>query len=164
MIQAHYIYCVLYFYYYYYYISFSSDHQLLDPRGWEPCNTGLLLPQELVSTSANDPYSESMHACMHAKSFQSCLILCDAMDCRLPGSAALGILHARILEWVAMPSSRRSSHSEPISSLKCNFHQHYLSCVTILLNHQLAFYPYLPCGLSYSDTLCYSISSFSVHI
>ena len=32
MIQAHYIYCELYFYYNY--ISFTSDHQALDPRGW----------------------------------------------------------------------------------------------------------------------------------
>ena len=34
MIQVHNIYCALYFYYYY--ISFSSDHQALDPRGWGP--------------------------------------------------------------------------------------------------------------------------------
>ena len=34
MIQVHYIYCVLYFYYYY--ISSTSDHQVLDPRGWGP--------------------------------------------------------------------------------------------------------------------------------
>ena len=34
MIQAHYIYCVLYFHYYY--ISSSSDHHLLDLRGWGP--------------------------------------------------------------------------------------------------------------------------------
>ena len=34
MIQAHYIYCALYFYYYY--ISSTSDHQALDPRGWGP--------------------------------------------------------------------------------------------------------------------------------
>ena len=27
------------------------------------------------------------------------------MDCRLPGSSVHGILQARILEWVAMPSS-----------------------------------------------------------
>ena len=40
---------------------------------------------------------------------QSCLILCDPMDCRPPGSSAHGILQARILEWVAMPSSRGSS-------------------------------------------------------
>ena len=31
MIQVHYIYCALYFYYYY--ISFTSDHQTLDPGG-----------------------------------------------------------------------------------------------------------------------------------
>ena len=36
MIQAHYIYCALYFYYYYYYISPISDHQALDPRDWGP--------------------------------------------------------------------------------------------------------------------------------
>ena len=34
MIQAHYIYCVLYFYYYY--ISSTSEHQALDARGWGP--------------------------------------------------------------------------------------------------------------------------------
>ena len=28
------------------------------------------------------------------------------MDCRLPGSSLHGILQARILDWVAMPSSR----------------------------------------------------------
>ena len=33
---------------------------------------------------------------------QSCLTLCDAMDCSLPGSSVLGILQARILEWVAL--------------------------------------------------------------
>ena len=47
--------------------------------------------------------------CMHAKSLQSCPTLCDTMDCSLPGSSSHGILQARILEWVAMSSSRRSS-------------------------------------------------------
>ena len=42
----------------------------------------------------------------YAKSLQSCLTLWDPMDCSLPGSSVLGILQARILEWVAMPSSR----------------------------------------------------------
>ena len=30
------------------------------------------------------------------------------MDCSSPGSSAHGILQARMLEWVAMPSSRGS--------------------------------------------------------
>ena len=40
---------------------------------------------------------------------QSCPTLCDPMDCSLPGSSVHGILQARILEWVAMPSSRGPS-------------------------------------------------------
>ena len=35
--------------------------------------------------------------------------LCDPMDCSLPDSSFHGILWARILEWVTMPSSRGSS-------------------------------------------------------
>ena len=46
---------------------------------------------------------------MHAQSLQSCPILCDPMDCSPPGSSVYGILQARILEWVHMPSSRESS-------------------------------------------------------
>ena len=38
---------------------------------------------------------------------QSCLTLCNPMDCSLPGSSIHGILQARILEWVAIPFSRR---------------------------------------------------------
>ena len=40
---------------------------------------------------------------------QWCPTLCDLMDCSLPGSSVHGILQARILEWVAIPFSRRSS-------------------------------------------------------
>ena len=44
-----------------------------------------------------------------AKSLQSCPTLCDPRDCGPQGSSVHGILQARILEWVAMPSSRGSS-------------------------------------------------------
>ena len=44
-----------------------------------------------------------------AKSLQSCLTLCDPVDCSPPGSSVHGILQARRLEWVAMSSSRGSS-------------------------------------------------------
>ena len=40
---------------------------------------------------------------------QSCLTLCDPVDCNLPGSSVHGILQARILEWVAISFSRWSS-------------------------------------------------------
>ena len=38
-----------------------------------------------------------------------CPILCDPMDCSLPGSSVHGILQARILERVAIPFFRGSS-------------------------------------------------------
>ena len=37
-----------------------------------------------------------------AKSLQSCPTLCDPIDGSPPGSAVLGILQARTLEWVAI--------------------------------------------------------------
>ena len=40
---------------------------------------------------------------------QSCLTLCNPIDCSSPGSSVHGILQARILEWVAFPFSRGSS-------------------------------------------------------
>ena len=40
---------------------------------------------------------------------QSCPTLCDPMDHSPPGSSVRGILQARILEWVAISFSRRSS-------------------------------------------------------
>ena len=46
--------------------------------------------------------------CVCAKSLESCLTLGDPMDCSPPGSFVRGIIRARILEWVAMPSFRGS--------------------------------------------------------
>ena len=40
---------------------------------------------------------------------QSCPTLCNPMDCSLPGSSVHGILQARVLEWLAVSFSRRSS-------------------------------------------------------
>ena len=40
---------------------------------------------------------------------ESCLTLCDPMDRSLSGSSIHGVFQARILEWVAVSFSRRSS-------------------------------------------------------
>ena len=45
----------------------------------------------------------------HAQSLQSRLTLCYPMDCSLVGVSVRRIFQTRILEWVAMPSSRGSS-------------------------------------------------------
>ena len=46
---------------------------------------------------------------MLVSTFQSCLTVCDPMDYSPPVSSVREILLARILEWIAMPSSRGSS-------------------------------------------------------
>ena len=50
---------------------------------------------------------------------QSCLVLCDPMDCSPPGSSVHGILQARTLQWVAMPSSQGSSRPRDWTPVSC---------------------------------------------
>ena len=61
-----------------------------------------------------------MCACVHAKWLQSCPTLCNPMDCSSPVSSDLGILQARILEWVAIPSSRGSSSPRDWTQVFCS--------------------------------------------
>ena len=44
--------------------------------------------------------------CICAKLLQFCPTLCDPVDCSLSGFSIHGIIQARVLEWVAMSSSR----------------------------------------------------------
>ena len=71
---------------------------------------------------------------VRAKSLQSCPTLCDPTDCGPPGSTVCGILQARILEWVAIPSSR--GHSWPRNR----------TCVSYLLHWQAGSLPLVPPG------------------
>ena len=50
---------------------------------------------------------------------QSCLTLCNPMDCRWPGPSVHGILQARILEWVARHFSRGSSQPRDRTQVFC---------------------------------------------
>ena len=50
-----------------------------------------------------------VYVCAHTKLLQSCLTLCDPMDYCPPGFSVHCILHARILEWVAIIFSRGPS-------------------------------------------------------
>ena len=73
-----------------------------------------------------DP-AQTISACMlsHVQFF------CDPLDCSLPGSSVLGILQARILGWVAMPSSRGSSPHRDQTCISC------ISCIgRWILYHQ----------------------------
>ena len=50
---------------------------------------------------------------------QSCLTLCDPMDCSPPASSVHGIFQARILEWVAISFSRGSSRPRGQTWVSC---------------------------------------------
>ena len=58
---------------------------------------------------------------MHAKSLQSCSTLCNPVDCSPPGSSVHGILHARILEWAAVPTLGMEPASLTSPALKGRF-------------------------------------------
>ena len=60
---------------------------------------------EDISVPLNVNITHRCYCCLVAK---SCLTLCDPMDCSLPGSPVHGISQARILEWAAISSSKRS--------------------------------------------------------
>ena len=65
---------------------------------------------------------------------QSCPMLCDPLDYSPPGSSVHGILQARILEWIAVSSSRGSSRSRELNlPLLCLLHYRQ---ILYLLSHQ----------------------------
>ena len=80
----------------------------------------------------------------HAKLLQLCPALCDLMDIARQAPLSMGILQARILEWVAVPSSRGSSQPRDQTQLSCTAggfftdlatrEAHTLNCV-YMLNH-----------------------------
>ena len=74
---------------------------VLFPTSW--------LRHTLTGSSGNKQFKFFQNFYMHAKLLQSYPDLCDPTDCIPPGSSVHGILQARILKWVAMPSSRGSS-------------------------------------------------------
>ena len=63
----------------------------------------------------------------------SCARLWDSTDCSPPGSSVQGILQARILEWVAMPSSRGFfplRDQTCVSCISCTGRQILYHCAT----------------------------------
>ena len=92
------------------------------------CNNGKL-PANLDTARKGEYYYQREKAIERAIANSVCLshicsvLLCESMDCSLPGSSVHGILQARILKWVAMPSSRVSSWSRDRTCVS------YVSCV-----------------------------------
>ena len=88
--------------------------------------------RELACIAIPTSSHEGLH--VSAKSLQKCPTLYNSMDCSLPDSSDHGIPQARILEWVAMSSSRGSSqprdqtHVSYISGIgrRVLYHWHHL--------------------------------------
>ena len=81
--------------------------------------------------------AEHLFACDHASCMlllQSCPTLCNPIDHSPPGSSAHGIFPARILELVAMPSSRGSS--QPRDQPPMSPASPALQVVSLPLSHQ----------------------------
>ena len=72
--------------------------------------------KSLGAPSSLLPLPRGMSPCMRAK---SCPTLCNLMDRSPPGSSVHGILQARTLEWVALPSSRGSSPPRAWTQVSC---------------------------------------------
>ena len=56
---------------------------------------------------------------VYAKSLQSCLTLCNPMNCSLQGSSVHGIFQARTLKWVAISFSKRSFQHRDWTLVAC---------------------------------------------
>ena len=82
------------------------------PHRWQPTR----LPHLWDSLGKNPGVGcHFLFQCMKVKSqsevAQSCLTLCDPIDCSLPGSSVHGIFQARVLEWGAIAFSTRCCYS-----------------------------------------------------
>ena len=75
---------------------------------------------------------------------QSRPTLSDPMDCSLPGPSVHGILQARILEWVAMPSSRGifPTQGSILGLPQCSQTLYHLSTRPKVLEKRRALYSY----------------------
>ena len=72
----------------------------------------------MVGKSVTETTDESFPSLDGGLVPQSCVI-CDPMDCSPPGSSVLGVLQARILEWVAMSLSRGPSRPRDRTHISC---------------------------------------------
>ena len=76
--------------------------------------------------------------CMCGKSLQSCLTLCDPVDCSLQGFSVHGIFQARVQEWVAISFSRGSSWPRDPGLPHCRqklYHLSHQGSPKLRLNH-----------------------------
>ena len=83
--------------------------QLPNGKSWQHLMHFSIVTAVIISITSSNCCILTACLRLHAKSLQSYLTLCNPIDYRPPDSSVQGILPARILEWVAVPSSWGSS-------------------------------------------------------
>jgi len=91
----------------------------MDKEGVIYMHNGILLSHKKEWDNAVCSDMDEAAAAAAAKSLQSCLTLCDPMDCSPPGSPVPGILQARTLECVAISFSNAWKWKVKGKSLSC---------------------------------------------
>ena len=64
-------------------------------------------------------YFDALRFCVYILVAQSCLTLCEPMNCNSPSSSVHGIFQARIMGWVDIPFSRGSSQPKDWTHISC---------------------------------------------
>ena len=101
-------------------------------HSWSPTVYPQHIPQSDLLTNKSrhiTPQFKALHAYVCA---QSCPILCHPMNCSLTGSSVHGVFQARIMQWVAIFFSRRSSQSRDQTHVSC------VSCIGRQFIYQLS--------------------------
>ena len=98
----------------------QGDHSGGGDGVWAPRSSGASGKLPVSSPSVfwchSNPHCS---ACVHAQSFSHVWLFWDPKDCSPPGSSVHGISQARMLEWVAMPSSKGSSRPSDQTLRSC---------------------------------------------
>ena len=112
-----------------YIISLSLSFSLLTPF-LQTLDTSLIQSQYLLLSLFGKKLFLTTHSLFTSLSVARicslaslCLTLCDPLDCSLPGSSVYGSFQARILEWVAISSSKGSSQPEDRTCITCHVRQ-----------------------------------------
>ena len=97
----------------------NSSHFPPPLSPWESPFYFLFLWMWLLCISPISGIRQHLSLCGEGLVAKSCLTLYDPMGCSPPGSSLHGTFQARILEWVAIPSSRGSSQPKDWTWIFC---------------------------------------------
>ena len=96
----------------------------LQTRSPLSCGYSSVLPQFHAKSSGTLPHASKLAEGLASSEFsvltQSCLTLCDPMDCSPPVSSVHGIFQARVLEWGAIAFSNVSVEPESKKPVGCS--------------------------------------------